>query len=375
LIHRLVFENLKHRPVRTLFSAIAIGVSVTMILTLVGVSQGVLGDIADRSLGTGADITIRPPNSTVLSLSSNIPHGEKIVALVRQQPHVALATGVLTQSAGDAFTFITGIHLDEVNQMSGGFRYIDGAGCRFQRPDDLIVDEEFAQAKNLHVGSAIKLGTSWHVCAVIESGVLSHMFAEIDNLRDLYSATGAVSVIYVKVDRPENIESVKAELLKTLNPERENSNEDGFKVYTMKEFTALLTVNNYPLLKNFTNVVIGVAALWGLLVVFQTMYTAVLERTREIGILKALGASPGYILGILMREAVLLAVVGTVAGIVMTFGTRLLMHRFAPTMAQKIVPDWWWRAGLISLTGAVLGALYPGLKAARQDAIEALAYD
>ena len=115
--------------------------------------------------------------------------------------------------------------------------------------------------------------------------------------------------------------------------------------------------------------------IWGLLVVFQTMYTAVLQRTREIGILKALGASPGYILGVLLREAVLLAVVGAIAGILMTYGTRALMHRFVPTLTQAIVPDWWWRALLISLTAAILGALYPGLKAARQDAIEALAYD
>jgi putative ABC transport system permease protein len=375
LIHRLVFENLKHRPVRTLLSAFAIGISITMILTLVGVSKGVLGDIADRSLGTGADITIRPPNSTVFSLSSNMPQGEKIVKLVRQQPHVALATGILQQSAGDAFTFITGIHLDEFNQMSGGFRYIEGEGCAFQQPDDIVVDDEFAQSKNLHVGSALNLSTRWRVCAVVQSGKLSRMFADIEHLRDLYSAGGGVSVIYVKADQPSNIEAVKSELLATLNPGQTDTSQDGYKIYTMKEFTELLSVNNYPLLKNFTNVVIGVAALWGLLVVFQTMYTAVLERTREIGILKALGASPGYILGILLREAALLAIVGGIAGIVMTYGTRLLMHKFAPTMTQAIVPDWWWRALLISLVGAILGALYPGLKAARQDAIEALAYD
>lgn len=346
-----------------------------MMLTLVGVSRGVMGDIADRSLGTGADIIIRPPNSTVFTLSSNMPQGEKIVNKVRQVPHVAVATGTLVQATGEAFDNITGIHLDEMDQMSGGFKYIEGEACRLKQPDDIIIDEELARSKNLQVGSPLNIGsTHWRVCAVVEPGKLSHKFADIDRLRDLYSASGAVSVIYVKVDHPANIDSVKADLRRTLNGDQEND-EDGFKIYTMKEFTDLLSVNNYPLVSNFTNVVIGVAALWGLLVVFQTMYTAVLERTREIGILKALGASPGYILGVLMREAILLAVAGTVAGILLTFGTRLLMHRFAPTMPQAIVPDWWWRAGLISLAGAVLGAAYPGLKAARQDAIEALAYD
>jgi len=102
LIHRLVFENLKHRPVRTLFSAIAIGVSVTMMLTLEGLSAGVLGDIKERSHGTGADILIRPPHSTVFSNSANMKLGEKIVALVRSRPHVAVATGTLVQSTGAA---------------------------------------------------------------------------------------------------------------------------------------------------------------------------------------------------------------------------------------------------------------------------------
>jgi putative ABC transport system permease protein len=129
------------------------------------------------------------------------------------------------------------------------------------------------------------------------------------------------------------------------------------------------------LLKDFTKVVIGLAVIIGLLVVFLSMYTAVLERTREIGILKALGASPGYILSILLRETILLSIVGTIAGIFMTYGTRSLMHVFVPTMTQVIVPDWWPIAAGISLVGSLIGAIYPGLKAARQDAIEALAYD
>jgi putative ABC transport system permease protein len=113
----------------------------------------------------------------------------------------------------------------------------------------------------------------------------------------------------------------------------------------------------------------------GFLVVFLSMYTAVLERTREIGILKALGASPGYVLGILLRETALLAVAGSITGILMTYGTQWLINTFVSEMRQQIVPDWWPIAALIAITGAMLGAAYPGLKAARQDAIEALAYD
>src|ERR1035438_5547540 len=82
------------------------------------------------------------------------------------------------------------------------------------------------------------------------------------------------------------------------------------------------------MIQNFTKVVIGIAVVVGFLVVFLSMYTAVLERTREIGILKALGASPGYVLGILLRETVLLAVIGSIAGILMTYGVEMVMRAF-----------------------------------------------
>ena len=147
MIHRLVVENLKHRPVRTLLSAVAIGVQVTMILTLVGVSNGVLGDIAERSRGTGADVMVRPPGSSVLAFSGNMPQG--ITRVVREQAHVAFATGVLVQSIGN-FDSITGINLDEFNAMSGGLHYLQGGP--FTGPDDLIVDDVYAGAHHLKPG-------------------------------------------------------------------------------------------------------------------------------------------------------------------------------------------------------------------------------
>ena len=357
----MVFENLKHRPVRTLLSAVAIGVQVTMILTLVGVSRGVLGDIGARARGTGADILVRPPNSTVLAYSGNMKEG--VVRVIREQPHVALASGTLVQSIGN-FNSITGVHLDEFNAISGGFRLLEGT--LFRAPNDILVDEVEAKSRKLHVGSMLDVGTQWRVCGIVEQGILSRMFTDISVLQDLYAAPGMVSMIYVKLDTPANTAAVQ-DALKERLPE--------YKIYSVDEFVGLMSVDSSPLLKRFTSVVIGLALVIGFLVVFQSMYTAVLERTREIGILKALGASPAYILSILLHEAALLAVVGAVAGIVMTYGARALMRIFVPTMTQNIVPDWWPWAALIAVVGALFGALYPGLKAARQDAIEALSYD
>jgi putative ABC transport system permease protein len=137
-----------------------------------------------------------------------------------------------------------------------------------------------------------------------------------------------------------------------------------------------MSPENVPALLPFTYVVVGISIVVGFLVVFLSMYTAVLERTREIGILKSLGATPGFVLTLLVRETAFLSVIGSIAGVIMSFGTRWAIMNYIPgSLIQVIVPEWWPIATLVALTGAMMGALYPGYKAARQDAIEALAYE
>ena len=363
MVNRLVIENLKHRPVRTLLSAILIGVGVTMILSLVGVSRGVTNDMSERSRGTGADLAVRPPGSSLFNMSGSTM-SEKAVAKVREEPHVALATGTLIQSVGAIFTSIAGIHLDEFNTMSGGFRYIKGGP--FTGPHELIVDEVQARTDHLKPGSTLNFGQIWRVTGIVESGKMARMFAQIEPLQEQYAQTGKVSVVWVKVDDPANIPIVKASLKEKFGDEC---------VYSMDEITSIVTADNLPMIRNFTKVVIGIAVVVGFLVVFLSMYTAVLERTREIGILKALGASPGYIMGMLLRETVILAVLGSIVGILMTYGAQVLLARFAPTFPMLIVKIWWPITSGIAIAGSLIGALGPGFKAAKQDAIEALSYD
>ena len=106
------------------------------------------------------------------------------------------------------------------------------------------------------------------------------------------------------------------------------------------------------------------------------MYMAVLQRTREIGILKSLGASKGFVMGLILCEAFALGLGGTILGILFSFATKWIMGVFVPaSLPQAIVPSWWPIAGLVAMGAALLGALYPGMIAVRQDPIEALAYE
>ncbi len=346
---------------RTLLTALAIGIQVTLILTLVGLSFGMLNDIARRTEGTGADLVVLPPDASIIGFSQTMAEG--IVNKVRELPHVALATGILMQPIG-GINYITGIHLSEFNQMSGGFEYL--AGGPFEQPDDMIVDEVYARGAKIRVGDTVNLGKPWHVCGIVVPGKLSRTFAELKTVQERYSATGQISRIYVKADNSANIAAVQSELQQRL---------PAYGVYRMEELVSLMSVNNVPMLRQFTEVIIGVGLAIGFLVVFLSLYTAVLERTREIGILKALGAGPGYVLNILMRETILLSLFGTLAGILMSYGVRALLGAFVPSFTMEIVYSWWPWAAVLAILGSLIGAIYPGLKAARQDAIEALSYD
>src|ERR1700751_1478588 len=108
LINRLVVENLRSRPVRTLVSALAIGVQVTMVLTLAGLSRGMVDDAQQRARGVGADIVLRPPGSSMFSFSATF--SSKVLDRVRQDPGVALATGTFVDAIG-GLNSVTGINL------------------------------------------------------------------------------------------------------------------------------------------------------------------------------------------------------------------------------------------------------------------------
>jgi len=364
LVNKLVLENLRHRPVRTLLSVLAIGIEVTMVLTLVGLSYGMLEESARRARGVGADIIVRPPFSSALSLSG-APMPASMLKFLREQPHVKMATGTVVETILFPET-MNGIDLASFSAMSGGLRFLSGGP--FEHPDDVIIDEYYARQKKVNVGDKLNLkNRDWYVRGIVEPGKLSRVFVQLPVLQELTGNSNKLSQIYLKLDDPAHTPAVIESLRQQLKD---------YNIYSTEELVSLISVNNIPGLRVFLAVIISLAMIIGFLVVFLSMYTAVLERTREIGILKAIGASRAYVLAVLMRETAVLALAGSLVGILLSFVSRWAIQSLVPaSLQQKIVPEWWPITTLIALAGALLGTLYPGWKAAQQDAIEALAYD
>jgi putative ABC transport system permease protein len=150
---------------------------------------------------------------------------------------------------------------------------------------------------------------------------------------------------------------------------------DRYVATSMAYYLSMMTPTNYPGLSSFIKVVIGISVIIGFIVIFQSMYTAVMERTREIGILKSLGASKFYIVNIVLRETVMLAIGGIIVGVLLSLGGRQIILQRLPLLRVVVTGSWILRATIIAIVGAVIGAIYPAYKAAQKDPIDALAYE
>jgi putative ABC transport system permease protein len=143
----------------------------------------------------------------------------------------------------------------------------------------------------------------------------------------------------------------------------------------IQEYMALMTSNNLPGLNYFITAMIGIAVGIGFLVIFLSMYTTITERTREIGILKSLGASKSYIIAVILREATLLTAVGIIAGFVGSIIMSKALMALFPTLPVMLTWSWRLYAAVLAVVGSILGAFYPALRAAQLDPVDALAYE
>jgi putative ABC transport system permease protein len=121
--------------------------------------------------------------------------------------------------------------------------------------------------------------------------------------------------------------------------------------------------------------VVIVAVCIGILVIFLSMYTTITERTREIGILRSLGASKSFVVWLILEESLVLCLLGVGVGFIASELLSTILHGVFPTLPIQITGDWRLRAAISAVVSGVIGSLYPSLKASAQDPIEALAYE
>ena len=366
MVNKLIIANILHRPIRTIVSVLAVAIEVAMVILVVGLCHGLVSDSAKRVEGVGADIMVRPPGSSFMMGMGESPMPIKIGDRLAELPRVlAVTPTVVHVNAVKSLDLIYGIDLASFNRVSGGFVY--HAGGPFQAPYDILVDDIYAKSNHSKVGQTINLlNHDFRIVGIVEHGKLARRFIPLSTLQDLLGAENKATTFFIKCTDPAYTEQT-TDAIKTLLP--------SYTVLPMKEYIDLMSSSNLPGLNYFITVMIGLAVGIGFLVIFLSMYTTITERTREIGILKSLGASKTYIISVIMRETTLLTLLGIFFGYIgATLARRAFIGLF-PTLPVQLSWDWRLYAAGLALIGSVVGAFYPALRAAQLDPVDALAYE
>ncbi len=370
-MNKLIFANLLHRPLRSAISVLAVAIEVMMILSIVAIFMGMLNDSRTRTNGIGADLVMLPSGASLISglSSASMPVNDAIA--LRRVPHVAIVSPAIqhTVTTSTSISVVWGIDFDTFNAMRP-FTFV--AGGPFKGPGDAIIDTELASAHHYQVGGTVDvIGDGNHpfrISGIVEPGKGGRTMVPLPSLQQILGVDNKVSGFYIKCDSPASEGVVTQAILATPGLERN-------EVVTISDVLSQMTPNRLPGFNVAIRAVTSIAVIVGFLVIFQAMYTAVLERTREIGILKSMGASKLTITSVVLRECAMLAIVGVLLGIAGTYGVRELMAQFFPTIPFQITVDWIGRGAGIAFVGAICGALYPAWMAARKDPIDALAYE
>ena len=367
-MNKLVLGNLVHRPIRVAISVLAVAIEVIMILSISGVFIGQVSGSRANSTGIGADLFVQPPNSSFLTAVGGAPVSAKIADVLRKLPHVAVVSPVISQmSTMGSVETIWGIDYDSYNALRP-FKLL--AGTPFQGPNDVIIDDYAARRdQGYHVGDTIQIfNHPFRICGIVEHGKGGRKFIPIRTLGALNGAENNASLFYLKSDNPANEQLIRDEIHAVPGLSQ-------YQVRTLDEVLSQMTPDRLPGFNIALRVVISIAFIVGFLVIFQSMYTAVLERTREIGILKSLGASKLYIVNVVLRETALFSIAGIIVGLALTFVIKAGLNQRFPTLPFPVEVPWMLSTAALAFIGALLGALYPAWKAAQKDPIDALAYE
>jgi putative ABC transport system permease protein len=360
---QLLWSNLCARPVRMLLSVAAIGLQVFMVLFFVGLTAGIVSEWGKRVEGVGADILVQPPNASIFLVFSPAVMQESLADKIGALPGVDEVAPVLAVMNSSTMDVVYGIDYRRFNALSKGFLFLQGRS--FESASEVIVDDIKAHTKDISVGDKVTLlGREFTVCGIVAHGKGARFFIPLRMAQEISGVEGRVSLFYVR--STGDTERTRKEIVKLLPSDR---------VRSVGEYMTLMNTDNLPQFQPFIRAMVGIGVMISFLVVLLSMHTLVLERTKEIGILKSLGASRLDIVRLFVGETLLLTGFGIVLGLSSTFALVAVLRETSPTLTVLISQEWILRTIALAIVGAVAGALYPAYRAAGFDPVDALSYE
>jgi len=391
----LILANVRQRPLRTAVSIIGVSLGVILVVLTVGLARGVMRDSAQRQSNVDAELRFYPPGRVDVTMAANslrLPVLYRDALLNGVQPTAEdpdieprppirgitaiapIGTWVESSVGGIGFRLVDGIEYDNFSKATE-IRIVDGRpigdGTTPETESDVMVDRDYlesnkdANGQPLRVGSRIKvLSNDFTIVGVYEPAVMARVKIPLRRLQQLLGGAENCSYLLIKAERLEMADQV-SQMIKEHYPDN--------PIVSTKDLPALFS-RGIVAVEIFLNVVIILSVVISALVILLAMYTTIIERTREIGILKSLGASKSFIMITIEKEAAIISAFGVALGFALSYIGKVALES-STKLIIDIQPQWLLFAALIGVLGGVVGAFYPAMRAANIDPIEALSYE
>ena len=363
----LVLANLQVRPIRTLISVVGVALGVILVVLFTGLARGMTQDMAKRATNWKAEIVFSRSGGMELNssyMNVDTAYVPKLEAIDGVASVVPVGRYVTPNSKG-RFGLL---QLDGVDWAP--FAAMNGmtltAGRAAVANDEVIMDERQFRDDHAAVGDTIELfgGHKYKITGVFSPPSGSRIKMSLGAMQTALESPGKCTYILVKVRDGADPLAVAANI---------NSKLPGNKVNMTRDLV-IDAQERVPGLNTFLRVLVGLGAFVSTIFVLLSMYTTITERRKEIGILKSLGASKGFIIKVIEGEAFLIGVFGILLGFAASFiASWVITYRFE--LLFQFNSGWMLTAAAIAVGGSLIGALYPAWRASAIDPVEVMVID
>lgn len=359
----LVLASLRVRPFRTLISVIGVALGVVLVILFTGLAKGMTDDLAKRAANWKAEIVFTRPggmDATSSNASVNVAYAARLLEIEGVQSTVPVIRYVSPDAKGKwGIRQVEGVDWDPFAEMNG-IRLI--AGRAPVANDEIVMDERQIADDGLKIGDNYELfgGNMYRIVGIFSPPSGSRTKMSLAALQDVLQ-TNKCTYILVKLKDGEDVDKVAARINEAL---------PGNKINLTRELVIDAT-ERIPGLSTFLRVLVALGAFVSIIFVLLSMYTTITERRKEIGILKSLGASTGYIITSIEGEAFLIGVLGLVVGLIFALAaSSFISSQFH--LAFQFSLGWSLTAVAIAVGGSLVGALYPAWRASGIDPVEVM---
>jgi len=362
----MTLRNLLRRRTRTTFTLLGIGISIAAIVVLGALARG-MSDLMTAMF--------RASQTDLLAIQAGVDADfsaidERVGSRITARPQVEAVAGTImtaVQTEKIPMLLLFGYHPRSFAVRH--FRIIEGAPLTGRH--QVIVGKQAAEQMGLTVGDTLRLlKSNFHVVGIYETGISFEDVGVVIGLREAQSLTGKPhQVMYyaIQLRDPGQAEAMRGEL------------EAAFPDIDVALTSDIAqSMSDFQVLQEMVTQISLLALFIGGLGMLNTMLMSVLERTREIGVLRALGWRKRQVLGMILQESLVLGVVGGICGILLGLtlgGLVTLVQGMWGSIEPAYAPQIFVQAVVVALVAGVLGGLYPAWRATRMHPVEALRYE